>query len=302
MSMQLIPYEKVRRELAEAVTLAEVRPTLDKAEALLVYAKRSKNTVLIDLATEVRHEAEIKSGELLAEMARDGTRDTGRGNRNPALKSRAGTPKLADLNYTKTESSKFQKLWARPRAEQNAELERKKLKARNATTSAPRNPKSEFTGENEWYTPKKYLDLAIEMFGEIDLCPASNKVIQDRVLPGVPYFSKDNSALTQEWKGRVWLNPPFAQPLVAQFTSKLVEEFRAGRVTEAIMLVKNATDTVWFHEAESMCAAICFTKGRVKFYNLKGDIAAPTEGHAFIYFGRNPKKFAKVFADVGLIR
>jgi phage N-6-adenine-methyltransferase len=134
------------------------------------------------------------------------------------------------------------------------------------------------------------------------LCPASNQAAQDKELPGVPCFTKETNGLTKEWRGRIWLNPPYSQPLIEQFTSKLVAEFKAGHVTEAIMLVNNATDTAWFHEAESVCAAICFTKGRIKFYNPDDNPPNPTQGNAFIYFGRNPKKFAKVFADVGFIR
>lgn len=54
--------------------------------------------------------AERRAGQLLREMAERGERDDGKGNRNPDLKSRDATPKLADLGVTKTQSSRWQRL------------------------------------------------------------------------------------------------------------------------------------------------------------------------------------------------
>jgi hypothetical protein len=48
-----------------------------------------------------------KLGEL--QMAESGERDTCKGNRNPALKSQAATPKLADL-VSRDQSSRWQQL------------------------------------------------------------------------------------------------------------------------------------------------------------------------------------------------
>ena len=62
----------------------------------------------------------------------------------------------------------------------------------------------------------------------------------------------------------------YAQPLIAQFVSKLVEEKRANRVTAAVMLTHNYTDTAWFQEAATTATAICFTRGRIRFINDNG--------------------------------
>ena len=79
---------------------------------------------------------------------------------------------------------------------------------------------------------------------------------------------------------------PYAQPLIAQFVSKMCAERKAGRVTAAIMLTHNYTDTAWFQGAMTAADAICFTRGRVKFYELDGEIAAPTQGQAFFLLRR----------------
>jgi hypothetical protein len=76
------------------------------------------------------------------------------------------------------------------------------------------------TGENEWYTPAKYIEMARKVLGEIDLDPASSLAANDTV-KAKEWF---DDGLTKPWRGRVWMNPPYAQPLIGQFITKLVEE------------------------------------------------------------------------------
>lgn len=156
------------------------------------------------------------------------------------------------------------------------------------------------TGENEWYTPKRYVDLARSVLGAIDLDPASSPVAQ-RTVEAAEYFTVEDDGLAKEWHGRVWLNPPYAQPAIAHFVEKMVAEVSAGRVTEAVMLTHNYTDTAWFHLAASIASAICFTRGRIGFQSPSGETAAPTQGQAFFYYGSSPTKFADVFREVGLV-
>jgi phage N-6-adenine-methyltransferase len=156
------------------------------------------------------------------------------------------------------------------------------------------------TGQNEWYTPDEYLELARAALGGFDLDPASSDAAQEKVR-AAEYFTEADNGLTKEWHGRVWLNPPYAQPHIADFVSKMVAERRAARVTAGIMLTHNYTDTTWFHEAAGLADAICFTRGRVRFYDASGVIAAPTQGQAFFYFGDDVAGFATAFAKVGFI-
>lgn len=156
------------------------------------------------------------------------------------------------------------------------------------------------TGENEWHTPEQYLDLARAVLGEIDLDPASHEIAQKRVR-AKKYFTLADNGLEQEWCGRIWLNPPYAQPLIANFIDKLIAELEAGRASAAIALTHNYTDTAWFQNAGTLADAICFTRGRVRFIDTDGGLAAPTQGQAFHYFGENAAKFIAEFASVGLV-
>jgi phage N-6-adenine-methyltransferase len=156
------------------------------------------------------------------------------------------------------------------------------------------------TGENEWFTPAEHIERARLVLGAIDLDPATHKKAQETVR-AERWFTKATNGLEQEWIGRIWLNPPYAQPHIADFVSKMVNERKAGRVTAAIMLTHNYTDTAWFHEAISIADAICFTRGRVKFYEPNGKIAAPTQGQAFFYFGSDVELFTRIFCVVGFV-
>ena len=156
------------------------------------------------------------------------------------------------------------------------------------------------TGENEWYTPPEYIAMAREVLGDIDLDPASSRAAQ-KIVGAKVFYTKADDGLTKEWHGRVWMNPPYSQPDIARFVSKMVTEVRAARVTAAIMLTHNYTDTAWFHENAGTCDAICFTRGRVKFLDADGETCAPTQGQAFSYFGEQAELFVEVFSRIGFV-
>jgi len=156
------------------------------------------------------------------------------------------------------------------------------------------------TGENEWYTPQEYIEAAREVLGEIDLDPATSEAAQEKVRAS-HIFTEADDGLVQKWHGAVWLNPPYSQPLISEFMAKIVQERVAGNCKAAITLTHNYTDTKWFQDAAKEAAAICFTRGRIKFYSPSGVIAAPTQGQAFMYFGPDTGAFRRVFSQFGLV-
>lgn len=155
------------------------------------------------------------------------------------------------------------------------------------------------TGENEWYTPPEYIDYAREVLGEIDLDPASCAQANEVVRAGTFYTQADDG-LSRQWFGRVWMNPPYSRDLMPAFCEKLAESYESGAVEQAILLSHNNTDTAWFHRLGDSCTAICFPKRRIKFYR-DNEIAAPTNGQAFFYFGPNADRFISVFGAIGLV-
>jgi DNA N-6-adenine-methyltransferase (Dam) len=130
--------------------------------------------------------------------------------------------------------------------------------------------------------------------------PASCEIAQT-VVGASAFFSVEDDGLVQEWRGRVFLNPPYSRGLITRFVDKLLLELRAGRVQQAILLVNADTDTKWFHRAAAASASICFTK-RIRFWGPNGDGKSPTTGSAFFYFGPNVEQFSAAFEGFGMIR
>jgi hypothetical protein len=155
------------------------------------------------------------------------------------------------------------------------------------------------TGENEWYTPAEFAEMARLVMGGIDLDPASNPVANETI-KATRYFTKEDDGLARDWSGRLWLNPPYSQGLMLPFCEKLAAHFDAGDVTAAILVSHNNTDTRWFHRLGKSCAAISFPKNRIRFYRGE-EIAAPTSGQCFFYFGNDVAKFTEVFGKIGMV-
>ena len=155
------------------------------------------------------------------------------------------------------------------------------------------------SGNNEWYTPREYIEAARAVMGRIDLDPAScelaNKTVQAR-----HYFSVELDGLAHEWEGKVWMNPPYASGAIEPFTEKLVAHVSCGDIEEAIVLVNNATETRWFQDIAMQANAVCLPKGRIKYYGVDGEKNSPLQGQAFLYFGDNPESFFLHFSKFGL--
>jgi phage N-6-adenine-methyltransferase len=300
---KLLKYDAARTALAAAHKIDEVTDIRDKAEAMQKYAIMAKDTELSRHATEIRLRAERRLGELMAEQPKaEGAREPGtkRGTTRVAV-GPASIP-FVKQGIDKHLADRARKAAAMPEEKYEAKIHRQVDLAEAAASAIGKaaHPKSESTGEVEWYTPDEYLDLVRDVLGMIDLDPASSDRAQ-KIVKADKFFTIKTDGLTQEWNGKVWLNPPYMQPHIAKFMAKMVDEVSAGRTVEAIMLTHNYTDTEWFHAGARFCSAICFTRGRVKFYNGDGEVAAPTQGQAFFYFGRRVAEFKKVFSSIGFV-
>jgi phage N-6-adenine-methyltransferase len=157
------------------------------------------------------------------------------------------------------------------------------------------------SGENEWYTPPEYIEAARAVMGGIDTDPASS-VVANQTVKAQTFYSVEDDGLAHSWLGRIWLNPPYSQPLIGLFCSALRWAIEAGQVTEAITLTNNATETAWFSDLLENAAVVCFVRGRIKFIDKNGNPSgAPLQGQAIMYSGPNVDRFEQHFSQFGKI-
>ena len=157
------------------------------------------------------------------------------------------------------------------------------------------------SGNNEWYTPPEYVEAARRCMGSIDTDPASSE-FANRTVKAHNFHDAEADGLAQEWSGNVWLNPPYAQPLIQHFAEALATRYAIGQVTAGILLTNNATETKWFQGAVMSASALCFPSGRIKFLDETGKPAnTPLQGQCFMYFGADVPSFAREFGHIGAI-
>jgi hypothetical protein len=172
-----------------------------------------------------------------------------------------------------------------------------KIPAKEITNRA----KQLFTSETpEWYTPKKIVDRVIEFFGEIDLDPCSNAHGDEANIPAKMHFTREDDGLRQEWKGKIYMNPPYGRE-VADWISKLHREVANNNVEEAIVLVASRTDTQWFNSLVREGYLWCAVEGRLSFTGLDTEKNCAPFPSAIFYIGERVQDFYHTFKDFGPI-
>ncbi|MDE7440914.1 MAG: phage N-6-adenine-methyltransferase [Muribaculaceae bacterium] len=126
---------------------------------------------------------------------------------------------------------------------------------------------------DEYYTP---LEI-VRSLGHFDLdpCAAPGHATSDTL------YTKEDDGLTKEWTGRVWLNPPYSQPLLRLFLERMAEH------GNGIALLFNRCDNLMFHEIIfRRAAAMRFLRRRIHFIRSDGTRAgSPSCGSVLIAFG-----------------
>jgi ParB family chromosome partitioning protein len=153
--------------------------------------------------------------------------------------------------------------------------------------------------QNDWRTPRKFLDAARLVMGAIDLDPASSKEANETVMAAEFYTERD-SGLERPWKGRVWLNPPYGGE-ARLFVERAIREYQVGNVTEACLLLNShPTETKWFQDLFHY--VVCFVRGRIDFGGPSREVSTTsTHGSAIAYLGKNVVAFQSAFSQFGAV-
>jgi ParB family transcriptional regulator, chromosome partitioning protein len=150
------------------------------------------------------------------------------------------------------------------------------------------------------YTPRHLIEAArVALGGAIDLDPAScaeaNAVVQAR-----HYFTIADNGLAQPWRGRVWLNPPYSDPL--PWLQALVRHAQGGQVDAALALLPCAGSPRWARLAWAQAAGVCLLSQRVQFWPRRRDDESNDRDSAVFYFGPDAARFRRAFEPLGVCR
>ncbi|MCY4247477.1 MAG: DNA N-6-adenine-methyltransferase [Chloroflexi bacterium] len=156
------------------------------------------------------------------------------------------------------------------------------------------------TGRYEWYTPQWLIERVHRALGAIDLDPASS-LVANEIVGATSYYTEADDALTKSWRGRVFLNPPYARKVIDAFIDHLLRQRKLGNCVEYVVLVNNATETRWAQRLLSASSDVCFLSRRVRFINPHGASGGPLQGQMVCYAGANGDRFVFAFQDVGVV-
>lgn len=129
---------------------------------------------------------------------------------------------------------------------------------------------------DEWYTPP-YIFTALGIDFDLDPCsPGCNHWVPARAI-----LTKQDNGLASQWRGCVFMNPPFGgRNGHVPWLQKFIEH------ENGIAIVRAYTSAGWFHAHAIKAHAMLFPKGKTKFVRPNGSIGkAPGHGVIFLAMG-----------------
>ncbi len=247
---QLEQLAQAERMLAGIATAKDAVDVIAFAEAARVWAQQAKlGTSAVNHATVIKLRAERRMADAVDEGQAAGQIATSRdGGRPPKMPPKGGgitKPTLEDIGVQQQRLAEARKIrdtytdddllgLQHDADERDEVLSRKDLLAGKSGYEQRRSSVS-----SDWYTPAVYIEAARSVLGGIDLDPASCPEANETVR-AAQIYGETEGGLSQPWKGRVWLNPPY-QGQAGAFITRLAEAYEVGDVTAGIGLITALT-------------------------------------------------------------
>lgn len=302
MNTELVKWDKIKLEIAECQDIIKLTKLSYSLDAIQKWSKQSGQSLEAqNEIAEYRLRLDRKRGQWIEEnIPKEGGNPTDQLTKN----SRLIRPTLIEAGIDRNDSPKLRAIASVPEDDFEEHIAKTKAGGKELTSASvyrlSKSPHvSHNSGENEWYTPEQYIIAARNVMGSIDCDPASSKTA-NKTINATTFYTHEDDGLTKKWRGNVWMNPPYSQPLVKQFCDILVEKYNSKEIKQACVLINNATETSFFQNMLSVAGAICFIRGRVKFIDKNGiSSGAPLQGQSVLYFGKNKKLFFELFSCFG---
>lgn len=127
------------------------------------------------------------------------------------------------------------------------------------------------SAKQEWETPQDLFDkLHTHYQFTFDLAADSANAKCEN------YFTEQDNALTKEWKGTCWLNPPYGSTTskLKHWVIKAYQESQKG-TCRVVMLIPARTNTTWFRDYCMKAEEVLFICGRPKFGDAPHGLPQP---------------------------
>ena len=144
---------------------------------------------------------------------------------------------------------------------------------------------------DHWQSPEVIVELAVSVLGRIDLDPAAD---DEKRIGASMHFTKSDDGLDAKhpWRGRVFLNPPTETSTLERFAKRMLDEYHAKQISEAILLIAAMTDVDWLRSY----AAFPRVFVRQGAFDAISGMPDPL---LVIYLGPNTPKFFERFLTIG---
>lgn len=148
----------------------------------------------------------------------------------------------------------------------------------------------------EWYTPPEVIKVALETMGGIDLDPAADP---GHTIPARHHYTQAEDGLGKPWAlpdgtpARVYLNPPYGRA-IPQWVAKLIREYDAGHIAQAVALLPARPDTRWYRSLARFPR--CYVAGRLRFSGHQNAAPFPS---ALVYLGPHLDAFLAACSGLG---
>ncbi len=136
---------------------------------------------------------------------------------------------------------------------------------------------------NVWLTPPEI----VKALGPFDLDPCA--MVDQPWRTAKKQFTAEDDGFTQEWKGRVWCNPPYGR-----WSGAWLERMAEHRNGIALIFARTET-AMFFEQVWEKADALLFLKGRLFFYRPDGVQAKHNAGapSVVLAYGQNNVKALK---------
>lgn len=152
--------------------------------------------------------------------------------------------------------------------------------------------------ETEWPIDRRFDEGTLSKF---DLDPASCETANNTVVHARAFYGENDDSLGRRWEGTTWLNPPggiikdksspnYRKSQALVFWKKLVDEYHAGRTTEAFFLAFSLELLQSSQQFETSMGdfTFCIPSKRLRFYSPVGAGCVearndPTHANAIVY-------------------